>query len=290
MKNNLYFSEIQSLQGLEPLKELISRWQHLSENIDLAQNGRGPLLPDLLWICDAGIDEEHLLNLLTAFLYTAQNLQDFYGNVRNLDYYPDYVTPDKECHEIDKLGEKIRDAAGFRSEFRGILTLDVSEWVGHFTEEHFVDLIKYLTTMDEYLLIIFRVPNYDPAACRQLYEILGLFFRIEPLSISLPDSTELVAHICRKVSEYGLSLDESGAHLLLASVDRLRTDRYFAGYPVLNRIAADIVYFVLTATLPPNGIITGEMLAMFAPDGPYIAQLIQNNQRIFTSQYAKDAQ
>ena len=65
----------------------------------------------------------------------------------------------------------------------------------------------------------------------------------------------------------------------------MREDKYFAGYQMLDRLAEDIVYSVYTSTPPYDGIVTKGMISAFAPDGMYVSELIQNNTRVFTSQY-----
>ncbi|MBR5420994.1 MAG: hypothetical protein IK115_07610 [Lachnospiraceae bacterium] len=282
---NAYYREIMSLHGLEDFKEVIEQWQRLSENITKFHAKQKLVLPNMLWATDNGLNREHLLALLTNFMYSSGNLLDFYGNVRCLEYFMDYVPADKECHEIEKIGEKIRDAAGFRSEYRGLLSVDVSEWTGHFEDAHFIDIMKYLATMDEDICYIFQIPNYNPQAVQQLTQLLVLFFRIQPIQMNLPDSEELCNYIRGEISDFGLNLDQEAEAMIIAAVNRLREDQYFAGYEMLDRLASDIVYSVYTSTPPYDGIVTKGMISAFAPDGFYVSELIQNNARVFTAQF-----
>lgn len=282
---NFYYDQIMSLNGLANFKEVIERWQRLSENVDRFQAKRGLVLPDLLWISDNGIDKTGLLKLLTNYLAAADNMVEFYGNVKYFEYYLEYEPDRNNFHEIQKLAEKIRDAAGFRSEYKGLLSIELGEWVGHFHEENFINLLKFLSSMDDDILIIFNIHNYDPEAVEQLMKILVLFFRIEVIEMNLPDSEELGAYIKNEIQEYGLNLDEEAEQMVISTVNKLREDRYFAGYQMLDRLASDIVYSVYTSTPPYDGIVTKGMISAFAPDGIYVSELIQNNTRVFTAQY-----
>jgi len=285
MAQNAYYKEIMALRGLDEFKEVIEAWQRLSENVEKFHAKSKLILPNLLWASDNGLDRENLLSLLTNFMYSSGNLLEFYGNVRCLEYFMDYVPADKECHEIEKIGEKIRDAAGFRSEYRGLLSVDVSEWTGHFEDAHFIDVMKYLATMDDDITYIFQIPNYNTQAVEQLTQLLVLFFRIQPISMKLPDSTDLCNYICQEISAFGLNLDPEAEEMIVASVNRLREDQYFAGYDMLDRLAADIVYSVYTSTPPYDGVVTKGMISAFAPDAIYVTELIQNNARVFTAQF-----
>lgn len=285
MAENVYYDQIMSLKGLSGFKEVIERWQRFSENITRYQAKQALVLPDLVWISDNGIDKTGLLSLLTNYLDEADNMVEFYGNVKYFEYYLEYVPDKTNFHEIQKLAEKIRDAAGFRSEYKGLLSIELGEWVGHFHEENFINLLKFLATMDNDIMFIFNIHNYDPEAVEQLMKILVLFFRIEVIEMTLPDSEELGMYIKNDIQEYGLNLDPEAEAMVIATVNKLREDQYFAGYQMLDRLAADIVYSVYTSTPPYDGIVTKGMISAFAPDGMYVSELIQNNTRVFTAQY-----
>lgn len=285
MAENVYYDQIMSLKGLSGFKEVIERWQRFSENITRYQAKQALVLPDLVWISDNGIDKTGLLSLLTNYLDEAENMVEFYGNVKYFEYYLEYVPDKTNFHEIQKLAEKIRDAAGFRSEYKGLLSIELGEWVGHFHEENFINLLKFLATMDNDIMFIFNIHNYDPEAVEQLMKTLVLFFRIEVIEMTLPDSEELGMYIKNDIQEYGLNLDPEAEAMVIATVNKLREDQYFAGYQMLDRLAADIVYSVYTSTPPYDGIVTKGMISAFAPDGMYVSELIQNNTRVFTAQY-----
>lgn len=285
MAENVYYDQIMALKGLSSFKEVIERWERFSENITRYQAKQTLVLPDLVWVSDNGIDKTGLLSLLTNYLDEAENMVEFYGNVKYFEYYLEYVPDKNNFHEIQKLAEKIRDAAGFRSEYKGLLSIELGEWVGHFHEENFINLLKFLATMDNDIMFIFNIHNYDPEAVEQLMKILVLFFRIEVIEMSLPDSEELGMYIKNDIQEYGLNLDPEAEAMVIATVNKLREDQYFAGYQMLDRLAADIVYSVYTSTPPYDGIVTKGMISAFAPDGMYVSELIQNNTRVFTAQY-----
>ncbi len=285
MAENAFYDQIMALKGLGSFKDVIERWQRFSENIDRFNAKKGLVLPDLLWVCDNGIDRSNLLKLLTQYLDESGNLVEFYGNVTFFEYYLEYVPDKTNFHEIQKLAEKIRDAAGFRSEYKGVLSIDVAEWVGHFKEENFINVLKYLASMDDDIMFIFNIHNYDAKSVEQLMQLLVLFFRIEVIEMKLPDSGELANYIKDEISAYGLNLDADAEEMVVASVNKLREDQYFAGYEMLDRLAEDIVYSVYTSTPPYDGIVTKGMISAFAPDGMYVSELIQNNTRVFTAQY-----
>lgn len=285
MTNNSYYDEIMSLTGLEDFKELIERWQRYSDNVTRFKAKQGLVVPNLVWVSDNGIDRYTLLRLLTGYLDSAGNLMEFYGNVKYFEYYLEYIPDKANNFEIQKIAEKIRDAAGFRSEYKGLLSIELDEWAGHFNEDNFINILKYLSSMTEDIMFIFNIHNYDQKAVNQLLQLLVLFFRIEVIDMKLPDSEELGNYVRSEISEYGLNLDKDAEEMVIATVNKLREDQYFAGYQMLDRLAQDIVYSVYTSTPPYDGVVTKGMISGFAPDGMYVSELIQNNTRVYTSQF-----
>lgn len=285
MAANAYYDQIMALNGFGNLKDVIDRWQRFSDNIQRFNAKQGLVIPDLLWVSDNGIDRSGLLQMLTGYIETAGNLIDFYGNVKCFEYYMEYVPDKANFHEIEKLAEKIRDAAGFRSEYRGLLSIELDEWVGHFYEENFINTMKYLSSMEDDIMFIFNIRNYNPEAVQQLMQLLVMFFRIEVIEMNLPDSAELGVYVRQEIASYGLNLDAEAEEMVINTVNKLREDRYFAGYEMLNRLASDIVYSVYTSTPPYDGIVTKGMISAFSPDGIYVSELIQNNMKVYTSQY-----
>lgn len=285
MAENAYYDQIMALNGLSSFKDVIERWQRFSENLTRFNAKKGLVLPNLLWVCDNGIDRAGLLRLLTNYLDKSENLVEFYGKVNYFEYYLEYDPTTTSFVEIQKIAEKIRDAAGFRSEYKGVLSIELGDWVGHFNEEKFIDILKYLSTMEADIMFIFNIHNYDRKSVEQLMQLLVLFFRLEVVEMNLPDSEELASYVKSEISGYGLNLDDEAEQMVVASVNKLREDQYFAGYEMLDRLAEDIVYSVYTSTPPYDGVVTKGMISAFSPEGMYVSELIQNNTRVFTSQY-----
>jgi len=285
MAENRYYKEIMALEGLNDFKDVVEQWHRLSENMKKLKVRKAPVVPNLLWATDSGIDTDYLMDLLTGFVYDEENLLTFYGQHTRADYYMEYAPDKNSFQEISKIEEKIRIGAGFHSEFHGLLFIDVNEWIGHFNEENFINMMKYLQSLDSDIIYVFNIPSYNPQAVEQLTHILALFFHIQPLEMKLPDINALSEHVKKAIGEYGLTLDEEAEKMINASVARLKEDQYFAGYTLLDKMASDIAYSIYTSTPPFDGVISKGMINAFAPDGIYVSEMIQNNARIFTSQF-----
>lgn len=55
-----------------------------------------------------------------------------------------YVPPCETFKELRRLIIRIRENTGLRAHYRGVVALEVGEWMGHQREEYFTVLLKYL--------------------------------------------------------------------------------------------------------------------------------------------------
>jgi hypothetical protein len=55
-----------------------------------------------------------------------------------------YIPPCESFGELRKLILRIRENTGLRAHFRGVVAIEVTQWLGHENEEYFTVLLKYL--------------------------------------------------------------------------------------------------------------------------------------------------
>lgn len=59
-------------------------------------------------------------------------------------YKLDYVPPCDRFQGLRQLILRVRGAAGLRADYRGVVAVEVSQWLGHEREEYFTAFLKYL--------------------------------------------------------------------------------------------------------------------------------------------------
>ena len=70
--------------------------------------------------------------------------QAFAGNEPCVYFKLPYVPPCDPFKELRRLILRIRENTGLRANFRGVVAIEVSDWIGHEREEYFTVLLKYL--------------------------------------------------------------------------------------------------------------------------------------------------
>ncbi len=264
-----YYTEILNLKEAKDFARVIKKWDVLSNNLKTTKNVQ-MVLPDLLWVSKAGVGKTHLLRLTSEYLYSRRNLMEFYGNVKYFEFMLDYCPPTQRFNEIERMINEVSNAAGFRNHYKGIVSIDIDEWLGHCEEKYFLSFLEYLSSNSDDWLIVFNVTSDDKKEINRLESVLSMFFRIEKSSLYLPEMNDLLEFVVSRLNSYNLLLDDDAKKLLLKTIERLQENKYFDGYKTLVMLCQDIVYEFFSNKETDETIITAEHLKGFAPDSEYI--------------------
>ncbi len=272
---NKYYEQIMELKGAEELCALVKRWDILSENITKRSPDAPIVLPDIFLYTRPGYGNTRLLNLLSEYLSSKNNLMSFYGDVKFFEFKLDYCRPDSEFNELYRLMESVQVAAGFRSEFKGVIRINVDEWIGHHNEKHFLDFLQFLQINTAYWLIVLSLSNYrENGEAGELEAVVRMYLRIEKVKINLPENKELVEYASEYLRKYGFELDSSAKELLCASLDVLRNNKYFYGLHTIKDMCNDIVYVLFSKETVADKTITADMLEDFSAESEYIKRTV----------------
>ncbi|MCD7894560.1 MAG: hypothetical protein LUG60_12810 [Erysipelotrichaceae bacterium] len=156
----------------------------------------------------------------------------FYGEVPCVCYKVNYVPPFEEFKELKNLIIRIKENTGLRSEFRGVVALNVDEWIGHEHEDYFSVFLKYLHDHSEFIQYIFyshlnhplqdmmkvviqyltlQVQSIDEYNdIHHLYRVMKYKMKCQHMDISLDDTIYLTDEILkRNIDLYNESIQDS---------------------------------------------------------------------------------
>ncbi len=267
-----YYSGISKLKEARDFMRVLDKWDSLSKRIEPKKN-LPMLLPDLFWIAKSGVGKTNLLKLLSEYLYECGNLMDFHGNVKYFEFMLDYCPPERPFGEIQRMINEVRAAAGFRNLYRGIISVDIEEWLGHCEEKHFISFLEYLSSNSEDWLIVFNVTGEKEDEIKKAESILSMYFRLEKSVLNLPDTDSLLLYVSDRLSMYGLTIDESAERMIYNVIEKLRANKYFDGYKTLIILCQDIAYEVYSGGAMSGNVITANDIKRFAPDSAYVKRI-----------------
>ena len=267
-------------KGLDSFKKLIKKWEALSVNIQDKPVGAPIILPDIFMISKSGTGRTHLLRLLGEYLASRENLMDFYGDVKFFEFMLNYCPPREPFTEIQRLMSEISDAAGFRSEYRGIIYIDVDEWRDHFEEKHFASFLEYIADNSDDWLVVFSVTDNDSEKNARIEAFLSAYLRLERVTIEPPTVDELMKYLEELLMAYGISVDESAKKLLSESVERLCHNKYYDGYKTIKMLGKDIAYSIYAERSNPGKPLSAAELTEFSKDSEYLNRTVTKIEKI----------
>lgn len=275
---NKYYDEIMQLKGADEFKDIIRKWQNLSDNMNEHPSNEPVLLPDMLWVAKSGSGKTRMLSLLSDYLYSAENLMDFYGDVKYFEFLLSYCDPAKPFTELNRLVDEVSNAAGFRNEFKGIMFIDIDEWKQHFEEKHFISFMEFLSSGSDNWMIILSIDSDKDEDTHNLEAFISMFLRIEKISILPPSAEDLFHYLESGLFKYGLTLADDAKELLFATIEKLRSNKYFDGFKSIKMLYQDIVYTIFSVKKVDS--LTAAMLSEFSADSDYIKRISFNSEKI----------
>lgn len=264
--------------GLCDFKKLVKQWSALSSNMKDTYSGAPIILPDIFLVSDSGTGRSHLLELLSDFLTEHKNLINFYGDVKYFEFMLNYCPKDQPFTEIQRLMDEVDNAAGFRSEYRGIIYIDIDEWRGHSEERHFRDFLEYLSDNSDDWLVILSLSKRDEEERNKMEAVISSFLRIERIVIEKPTVNELLSFVKTRLSAYGLTLLDSALSLVREDIEVLYRNKYFDGFKTAKMLAQDIAYQAYIDNGDKKELCR-EDLSVFEPDSDYISRMLAKIER-----------
>ncbi len=265
------------LENYKPIEALLKKWDVFSSNIDKKPVDMPIIIPDMLWKTPAGIGKTHLLNLIAEYLHEKNNIMSFYGDVKFFEFYLEYCEPNMPFKEIQRLMNEVQVAAGFRNEYRGMIHIDVSEWVGRAREKHFLTFLEYLSENSDNWLIVLSMPKKENKDSKEMEAIINSYLRVETIVLDMPETEVFVDVCCEYLSRYDIILLGNARELIEKTIDRLKENEYFDGFKTIGRLCQDIVYYVYSREKSVKKLLTAVDLKDFSSDSNYTAYIIENS-------------
>ncbi len=280
---NEYYDKLMELQGADELKEVIRKWDTLSSNISKRTFDSQIILPDLFVYTRSGFGNTRMLSLLSEYLDSKGNLMDFYGDAKFFEFKMDYCPPDQPFRELYRLIDTVDVAAGFRNEFKGLVRININDWIGHHDERYFREFLCFLQSNTSCWLIVLTISNTEEnEETKAMESVVSMYLRLETVTLNLPTNDEMVEHCAQNISKFGLELDDSAKKVLLESIAVLRENEYFYGLHTIKDLCSDIVYSLFSNSSDVSKVIDASMISEFSCDSEYIKRTIRKIKKVTT--------
>ena len=272
---NEYYEKIMSLQESDDIKNIVNRWNNFSKNKIKLPHNAPIVLPDMLWITKPGYGKTSLLNLISEYL-SSEHLMEFYGDVKFFEFTLAFRNKDNFEIEIDRFNNAVLNAAGFRNEFKGVICINIDEWIDHTEDKRFIEFLDFLSLNTYDWHIIFSIESKKQNQIDKIEALLSMYFRLEKVVFKMPETQELLEYIKDNIGIYGFELDKKSETILNGAIRELREGQYFDGYKTLNMISTDLIYHMASQDEFEGFVITEKIASQYSPEGEFIKRTKKN--------------
>ncbi len=150
-----------------------------------------------------------------ADIAAASNPDYFAGETTCMFYKLEYCLPCDNFSGLKYFELRMKESAGLRYEYRGFITIDITEWQGHLAEEYFSIFIKYIadhTYKRQYVFICGNINNIEKM---KLLSLICTDMTFRKVTISEKAESNNVHALMRTAAQFGNILDENAATELL---------------------------------------------------------------------------
>lgn len=274
---NKAYDAVMKMYCAEDFKSLIDKWDRLSANVRTLPADLPIVLPDIILKASSGAGVTFLLQKLSDYLSEKENLISLYGDYPFFEFYLEYAAEGDSFGEIERFNRCVTQAAGFRNEFRGIIRIDIDEWMYHHDDKYFRLFLENLASNSDKWLIVLTYSETDEKAMKAMDVVIRSYLRVEKINLPLPKSEDFVKYMVDEIfDKYNLCVEPDGLELLTKTIDRLRSGDHFDGYKTVRIFALSIVYELLSGEDEFSDCVTVEMLEGFTCDSEYVEDFILN--------------
>ena len=193
-------------------------------------------------ICQGSFaDAENIANELSRFIYSEKLLEKISPVHEDiLLFYAGYtVCADRSFPAVQELYELLLKAGGYYGSYRGVLLIDVSEWVGHFRDRYFDVFLAYLADlrMDGMIPFFYVDCEGREDELRSLEAVIFSYFRSMRVGFG---AEELCEYGVSVLEEHGIVPGEKAREYLEGFVREAQRSHLFHGTESVRRICEEV--------------------------------------------------
>lgn len=151
-----------------------------------------------------------------------------------------YVPPCEPFKELRRLILQVHDNTGLRANFKGIVAIEATEWIGHEREEYFSVVLKFLYDHSDLWRSAMILTNCSQPQLQRFLSACARWITPRAFDASLfSDPKTLDRIISQALLDHGHTLDPEAGRLLISALtrDELKDARSMT---LIDRVAGEI--------------------------------------------------
>ena len=258
------YEDIMNLRGYEDFKALAKRLCQLAQSRRDLSGVQAPV-PNFLFVEDPGAGVTTQLKLLTRLLME-QKLIRFMGERRYFEWALDDDAFEKGG-SFDRLLQETDAAAGFYSQFRGVIGIELGEWSSWPRHPGFRRLLDFAADMYRRVTFVFVTEERDAEKLARLHRVLNEATPIEMIRCPLPKAEDMTQYLLDFLWERGFAAAEKTEAAIAEFMPELMKTEDFDGMQTMSILADEIVFHACSSA-------GGVQLASATADGKERVQTV----------------
>lgn len=232
------FEKIMNLRGYEEFKALARQLCQAAENRD-SLGTRVPL-PNFLFVEDPGAGVTTQLKLFTRLLMERKLIR-FMGEKRYFEWALDGEAFEKGG-SFDRLLLETEAAAGFYSQFRGVIGIELGEWSSWPQTPDFRRLLDFAADTYGRITFVFVTEEREEEKLARLYRVLNEATALRMIRCPLPKPEDMTQYLLDFLWERGFAATEKAEAAIAAFMPALMKTEDFDGMQTMSILADEIVF------------------------------------------------
>ena len=262
-----YYDIIIDLKGIDEFKEMLNRLHNFYIKNDALPDIK---LRNYLLISKRGGGITTLVKTFAEYLNAAKAIE-FCGTVKSFEFKLEYIAPELYFSELTRLNNAISGFAGYNRFYKGIICININEWLDHIGESHFMKFLNYISSNNDKLLAIFCIHSDTKNKLEAVESVLASHLRIDSLTLRFPDENELVELMeSQYIQDKGFSFTEDAKTLLSETIKEIASENQFNGFKSIVQLSNDILFNIITTDWGGNKHISADMLSCYSKDSNYV--------------------
>ena len=195
---------------------------------------------DAIFLITEMNDNDQALQTISNEIY-ANNPKLFDGDSIYLYYKMKYVPPYEKFNELRHLILKIKNSTGLRYEFKGIIAIDLFEFINHEDDEYFEIILKFLYDHKHIWHYIFTFQNAGVEKIKPIFEKTIHFFKTAIIDRCLFNHKDELNTYLKTTFDYYNAKYNNSAIDMLTDIFFDKKTKNIKSYEKINMIVRDII-------------------------------------------------
>ena len=262
---------IEQLRGMEEFKGLAQRLQRVALNKRNLPTSRIQL-PNYLFIEAPGCGVTTHIRLITELLHELR-LTPFEGDRKYFEWVLDADAFERNG-SFERLLDEITVMAGFHSDFKGVIGLEIEAWQNRSDRQGFTRLLDLAGDCLGQIVFIFTVQMQESGDPVELIRRLSAEMPLEVVHCPLPSSDDMALYLSDFLLRRRFRVEMSTVEEFKRIMPQLMAAKAFDGLQTLDNLANEIVYhYCATADRSDSAMIHAEDVKFISEPGGYIDRL-----------------